>query len=109
MAARVEPAHDNVGLGIARECSIVLAKPDSTGSGRGVKNTLAAVQSVASQTLRGARSLAEFRRKFTPRLLALPRSHNLLAREVWQGADLGDVVAEALAPHEGEGARGGWR
>jgi len=68
-----------------------------------VKNTLAAVQSVASQTLGGAGSLEEFRQKFTPRLLALSRSHNLLAREVWQGADLGDVVSEALAPHDGEG------
>ena len=69
-----------------------------------VKNTLAAVQSLAGQTLRGADSLAAFGERFDARLLALSRSHDLLARETWQGADLGDVVAEALAPYRSAGS-----
>jgi PAS domain S-box-containing protein len=64
-----------------------------------VKNTLAAVQSIAAQTARGAGSLKLFQEKFDARLLALSRSHNLLARETWRGADLGDVVSETLAPY----------
>ena len=67
-----------------------------------VKNTLAAVQSLAGQTLRNADSLEAFGDKFSGRLLALSRSHDLLARETWQGADLGAVVAETLAPYGSE-------
>jgi PAS domain S-box-containing protein len=71
-----------------------------------VKNTLAAVQSIASQTLRSADSLAAFGDKFDARLLALSRSHDLLARDAWQGAGLGDVIAETLAPYRNAGAAG---
>jgi PAS domain S-box-containing protein len=69
-----------------------------------VKNTLAAVQSLAGQTLHSAASLEAFGDKFGGRLLALSRSHDLLARETWQGAALGELVAETLAPYRGEGA-----
>jgi PAS domain S-box-containing protein len=68
-----------------------------------VKNTLTAVQSLAGQTLRSAESLEAFGETFGARLLALSRSHNLLAREAWQGADLGEVVAETLAPYRSVG------
>jgi PAS domain S-box-containing protein len=67
-----------------------------------VRNTLAAVLSIASQTMRGTRSLKVFREKFSGRLLALSRSHDLLARETWEGADLGDVVLETLVPYRSE-------
>jgi PAS domain S-box-containing protein len=63
-----------------------------------VKNTLAAVQALASQTLRSEDPLDVAGDKFDARLLALSRSHDLLAREGWQGADLGDLVAGTLAP-----------
>ncbi len=74
-----------------------------------VKNTLAAVQSIASQTLRappgGDGTIpAEARAAFEARLLALARSHDVLTREGWTGAELGELVALALAPH---GASGG--
>jgi two-component sensor histidine kinase len=64
-----------------------------------VKNTLTAVQSLAGQTLRSAESLETFGEKFGARLLALSRSHTLLARAAWPGAALGVVVAETLAPY----------
>ena len=68
-----------------------------------VKNTLAAVQSLARQSMRGADSTETFMEKFEARLLALSRAHVLLAREVWQGADLKKIVSQALSPYSGEG------
>jgi hypothetical protein len=73
-----------------------------------VKNTLAAVQSIAAQTARGAGSLKLFQEKFDARLLALSRSHNLLARETWRGADLGDVVSETWRLMRPGRSRRGW-
>jgi PAS domain S-box-containing protein len=64
-----------------------------------VKNTLATVQSLATQTLRSAGSPQEFRRTFEARIVALSRSHDLLTRRNWQGADLKDVVSQQLGPY----------
>jgi len=68
-----------------------------------VKNTLATVQSIARQSMRNAESMAEFEDKFTARLLALSNAHNLLAREIWQGAPLADVMHEVLDPFRTQG------
>ncbi len=62
-----------------------------------VKNTLAIVQSIATQTFRSA-SRAE-RGKFEGRLGALAEAHNLLSQEKWQGSELQDVVARVLKPY----------
>lgn len=62
-----------------------------------VKNTLATVQAIASQTLRGTD--AGVRQAFEDRLIALSSAHDLLTREAWLGAELADVVAAALTPH----------
>lgn len=64
-----------------------------------VKNTLATVQSIASQTLRGADPA--MRQVLNDRLQALAIAHDVLTREEWQGAELNDVVASALAPYGG--------
>ena len=50
-----------------------------------VKNTLATVQSIATQTFREASDPAEARRKFDARLAALGRAHNVLSNEKWDG------------------------
>jgi len=68
-----------------------------------VKNTLAAVQSIAFQTLRTARSPAEFKDAFEARLLALSETHNLLTRENWEGASLRVVIGSELDALGGEG------
>lgn len=73
-----------------------------------VKNTLAAVQSIAAQTLRAPAGgdgtiPAEARAAFEARVLALARSHDVLTREGWTGVELGELVALALAPHGGGG------
>lgn len=68
-----------------------------------VKNTLAAVQSIAYQTLRSARTPADFREAFESRLLALSQTHNLLTRENWEGAALRDVLQAEFDAFGGEG------
>lgn len=62
-----------------------------------VKNTLAILQSIATQTFRSA-SRAE-REKFEGRLTALAETHNLLSQEKWQGSELRDVIARVLQPY----------
>jgi PAS domain S-box-containing protein len=64
-----------------------------------VKNTLATVQSIASQTLRHMPSPDDFESSFTSRLVALSRAHDLLTAENWEGAPLRSVLAHELAPH----------
>lgn len=63
-----------------------------------VKNTLATVQSIAAQTLRGSIDLASFRENFEGRLLVLARAHDVLTKTNWEGADLATIVSQALAP-----------
>ncbi len=63
-----------------------------------VKNTLAILQSIATQTFRSA-SRTE-REKFEGRLGALAEAHNLLSQEKWQGSDFQDVVARVLRPYQ---------
>ena len=70
-----------------------------------VRNTLAAVQSIASHTGRSALDIASFRTDFGGRLLALARAHDLLTQQAWQGALLRDVLRSALAPCLGGGDR----
>lgn len=67
-----------------------------------VKNTLATVQSIASQTLRNARAVAEARPALEARLFALSRAHDVLTRENWEGASLNEIVSEAIAPYRHE-------
>ncbi len=70
-----------------------------------VKNTLATVQSVATQTLRNARSPAQAREDLEERLLALSRAHDVLTRENWEGASIQEIIAGAVEAyrHRGEG------
>lgn len=65
-----------------------------------VKNTLTLVQSIADQTLKTAASPADFTRAFHARLLALSRSHDVLTRTDWAGAQLRELVSEQLAPYQ---------
>lgn len=67
-----------------------------------VKNTLATVQAIAFQTLKGDISLDEARSRFEARLLALSRAHNLLTERNWDGASLDRVVAEATEHFGGD-------
>lgn len=64
-----------------------------------VKNTLTTVQSMAKQTLRNASNLSESREAFDARLIALSKAHNVLTREQWEGAELREIVRDALAAY----------
>lgn len=68
-----------------------------------VKNTLATVQSIASQTLRNAPTTTAARAALEQRLIALSRAHDVLTRENWEGADLWEVVGQAIEPYQGQG------
>ena len=68
-----------------------------------VKNTLATVQSIATQTLRNAPTTEEAREALETRLLALSRAHDVLTQENWEGAYLSDIVAQAIAPYDPQG------
>ncbi len=62
-----------------------------------VKNTLAILQSIATQTFRSASRLE--RQKFEGRLGALAEAHNLLSKEKWEGSELKDVIERVLHPY----------
>jgi two-component system CheB/CheR fusion protein len=61
-----------------------------------VKNTLAVVQALASQTNGRIRSVEAFREAFVGRLQALARAHNLLLDANWRSADLKTLVEQML-------------
>ncbi|WP_245477276.1 sensor histidine kinase [Bradyrhizobium guangzhouense] len=68
-----------------------------------VKNTLAVLSAVASQTFRDASSKADLE-KYQERLGAFGRAHDLLTAANWAAAPLRDVVGAALSPYRtGEG------
>ncbi|HET8729064.1 MAG TPA: CHASE domain-containing protein [Alphaproteobacteria bacterium] len=68
-----------------------------------VKNTLAKVQSLVTQTLAGSRSPEQFARSFQGRLRALADAHNLLTQTHWRGAALHDLARRQLAPYQRAG------
>jgi two-component sensor histidine kinase len=61
-----------------------------------VKNTLATVQAMAVQTIKGVDVAA--RDSFLARLFALSSQHDLLTLDNWEGASLEGVVRRALRP-----------
>jgi two-component sensor histidine kinase len=70
-----------------------------------VKNTLATVQAIAFQTLKGEMPLAEARGRFEARLMALSRAHSLLTAQNWEGASLSRVIADSTEYLAGEHGR----
>jgi PAS domain S-box-containing protein len=63
-----------------------------------VKNSLATVQSIINQTLRGAADMESARKMISARIIALAGAHDLLTARQWRGADIVDLVAHAVAP-----------
>ncbi len=66
-----------------------------------VKNTLALVQAIASQTFRNAPDPDAAREAFAARLISLGRAHDILTRSSWTEAPIIEVVEGALAVHRG--------
>ncbi len=65
-----------------------------------VKNTLATVIAITSQSLRTARNLEEGRLAVENRLIALGRAHDLLLQENWADAKLAGVIRSAIDPFD---------
>jgi PAS domain S-box-containing protein len=69
-----------------------------------VKNTLATVQAIASQSMRNLPK--EYFETFSDRLVALSRAHDLLMQRNWKGMDLREIVDQSLAPLCAKGPEG---
>lgn len=63
-----------------------------------VKNTLATVQAMATQTVRHAASPGDFLPAFAGRLQALGAAHGLLSDLEWRGITLGELVDKQVRP-----------
>ncbi|ODT50601.1 HWE histidine kinase domain-containing protein [Devosia sp. 63-57] len=62
-----------------------------------VKNTLAAVQSIASQTLRATADPQQARRAFEARIMALSKAHSLLSERQWHDTEIGTLIGQQLS------------
>jgi two-component sensor histidine kinase/DNA-binding response OmpR family regulator len=69
-----------------------------------IKNTLATVSAIASQSLRTATSIEHGQHAIEGRLVALGRAHDLLLQARWANADLANTIRGATAPYDNEGA-----
>ncbi len=70
-----------------------------------VKNTLATVMAITSQSLRNATSMEEGREAIAHRLIALGRAHDLLLQTSWKSASLPAIVHAAIGPFDTPGER----
>jgi two-component sensor histidine kinase len=61
-----------------------------------IKNTLATIGAIVSQSLRNLEGAEHAQRAIEGRLLALGRAHDLLLQASWTSADLGTVVRRAI-------------
>ncbi len=92
-----------IGLGFAIRMATQIARGEALHAllinelNHRVRNTLATVQSMASQTFRGSTD-REAKHKFSSRLVALGAAHNLLSDSKWAGADLRETIETVLEP-----------
>ena len=68
-----------------------------------IKNTLATVSAIASQSLRTATSIEHGQHAIEGRLVALGRAHDLLLQARWSNADFANTIRGATAPYDNEG------
>lgn len=68
-----------------------------------IKNTLATVNAIASQSLRTATSIEHGRQAIEGRLIALGRAHDLLMQVSWANASLVATVRGATEPYDAKG------
>jgi len=70
-----------------------------------IKNTLATVSAIASQSLRAATSIEHAQKAIEGRLVALGRAHDLLMQVSWANASLTHTLSGATEPYDSRGAR----
>jgi PAS domain S-box-containing protein len=64
-----------------------------------VKNTLATIQSIASQSLRNAGVDTAVRGAFEGRLMAIAATHNVLTDQNWSAASLRQIIDGSVTPY----------
>jgi PAS domain S-box-containing protein len=89
-------------IGVVRDISERKAREDERDAlvaelDHRVKNVLASVKSLASQSARKTVSLDAFLKTFSGRLDAMAAAHALLTSTRWRGADIGHIAAAELA------------
>jgi two-component sensor histidine kinase len=70
-----------------------------------IKNTLATVSAIASQSFRTATSIEHGQKAMEGRLLALGRAHDLLMQISWSNASLTHTFSDATEPYDSHGTR----
>ena len=65
-----------------------------------IKNTLATVNAIASQSLRTATGMEHAQQAIEGRLVALGRAHDLLMQVSWANASLKDTIRGATEPYD---------
>lgn len=88
-------SRDITDLKVAEEARALLAQELA----HRMKNSLAMVQAIVTQTLRQAKSMEEGRTAVGQRLSALGRAQDILTRSNFTEADIHDVIAAAIDPH----------
>jgi two-component sensor histidine kinase len=92
-----------IGLGFAIRMASAIARAEALHEllinevNHRVKNTLATVQSLSSQTF-GNGPNSDARQKFDARLVSLGRAHDVLSAKKWDNANIADVVAATMEP-----------
>src|SRR3984885_1703356 len=70
-----------------------------------IKNTLATVSAIASQSFRAATSVEHGQKAMEGRLIALGRAHDLLMQVSWANASLTHTLSAATDPYDSHGGR----
>jgi two-component sensor histidine kinase/CheY-like chemotaxis protein len=70
-----------------------------------IKNTLATVSAIASQSFRTATSIEHGQAAMEGRLAALARAHDLLMQISWSNASLTHTFSDATEPYDSQGTR----
>jgi two-component sensor histidine kinase len=70
-----------------------------------IKNTLATVSAIASQSFRATPSIEDGQKAMEGRLSALGRAHDLLMQVSWANASLTHTFSNATEPYDSQGAR----
>lgn len=70
-----------------------------------VKNTLATVSAIASQSFRAAKSVEHGQKAMDGRLIALGRAHDMLLQVSWANASLTRTLSGATDPYDSNGGR----
>ncbi|MFB9948137.1 HWE histidine kinase domain-containing protein [Rhizobium puerariae] len=64
-----------------------------------VKNNLAMIQAIATQTFRNTADLKEAQTRFSARMVALAQANDLLTGERWVGASLRGAIEQSIRSH----------